>query len=285
MAGVRCSVVFVLRWVYSMQDRARRLYRCYARRRKCRFQEYLRTRVRRETQPWCRFPCSASDWSIERPLKPADVCAQDVQQLRAAVQPMSCSEESHAGGTAAGRRQQVQVCECRAAVRCRQGWRSVPLPLLYCTVGRYLMLAGPCGCQLPTVDDDRVAWGQGAWRLESESVKEWKGSVGRSDASSQSMCARRIFFTNRARQGVVAHKMCGEVEAAAAAVHGWRRRRARAHHSLATRPRLVSFPAGAGAATGVFEDKVRAHRHESSRASPRRPPCVLDARASTHLKQ
>ena len=37
--------------------------------------------VRREIQPCYHFPCWASRRSIARSLKPADVCAQDVQQL------------------------------------------------------------------------------------------------------------------------------------------------------------------------------------------------------------
>lgn len=93
------------------------------------------------------------DRCIARPLKPADVCAQEVQQqLAQAVQPMSRSGDGHAGGTAAGPQQ--QVCECRAAVRSRQGWRSVAL--VYC-VGRARVVAnGP----RETIAW-RVAWGQG----------------------------------------------------------------------------------------------------------------------------
>lgn len=77
---------------------------------------------------------------------------------------MSCSGDGHAGGTAAGPQQ--QVCECRAAVRCRQGWRSVAL--VYC-VGRARVVAnGP-----REMIAWRVAWGQGVWCVKTASTEQW----------------------------------------------------------------------------------------------------------------
>jgi hypothetical protein len=258
MAGVRCGVVFVPRWVYSMQDRARRLYRCYARRRKSRFQECLCTRVRREIQP-CKvgfLARPAIGLAIARPLtcarRMSSSFAQRYSQCRAA--------------TRVTRVAQLQACESRAAVRCRRGWRSVPL--LYASWAGWMPTATANG-----------RWAMIAWRgvkergsVERQSVKRMEGFA-QSDASSQSMCARRIFFTNRARQGVVAHKVCGEVEAAASS-SGACPAATSESTSLGTRPRLVSSPAGAGAATGVFEKrsgrmaiKAAEHRFASSPAS------------------
>lgn len=115
---------------------------------------------------------------------------------------------------------QQQVCECRAAVRGRQGWRSVAL-LLYC-LGRARVVANGGPREMIAW---RVAWGQGVCEDTAQSNNdEKKGErmeaavvwqpvvvvVGRSVFSSSS-----FFTTDRARQGVVAHRVwCGEVEAA-----------------------------------------------------------------------
>lgn len=187
------------------------------------------------SQPCRRFPCWASRRSIARPLKPADVCAQVVQQLAQRYsQCLPCWLQRRVTRVV-----QLQVA---AAASMREPCRreiSAGLRLCWSLYVRSLVSGtGPGGCQRST-EDDRVAWGQGAWSVEPKQKIEGKRRI-------QSISLHTaILHKQSPPRGGRSQRECGEV--GAAVVHG-RRRREKAHHSTAT-SRLVSC--WCRAATGV----------------------------------
>lgn len=196
-----------------------------------------------------------------RPLKPADVCAQVVQQLAQRYsQCLPCSLQRRVTRVV---QLQVAVAARTRKPYCRK--ISAGLRLCWSLYVRSLVLGtGPGGCQRST-EDDRVAW---------RGVRERGAKVkNRSEAfrSSRSACTRRV-FTNRARQGVVAHReSVVRLEQQSCMAGGDERKHITRLH------RAVSSPAGAERRLGCLSAEARAQGKASLLLRPMRQNATIHA--------